>query len=304
MNFENDLRQQFANWLSMNDYPADGDLRALVIRYQNITRRIPPRSMWKLRISRKLAARKLPRKIKDGLSHFMEQARSSEDLRPFLSSNIKRGDYKDLMFYDWGIYHFHLGSKKARHGNRRGFIEGSDELLFAITDPMHSTMYLIDVHPHKNGFTNQDLLHIIEENWPEILTTHSPQGISPSYEDLSDAELGMFRRSGVNVALGTPGGRTVIGMGGGITTAKTSMQDVVKADKLVCRIRQAEERFKATVVSIERYLEHEHGVPKYDLLFRAHLDGGDTIWVVETGTGLRVWNEQEGRLIQTLEVDL
>jgi len=304
LNFEEDLKLQFAGWLSANGYPGEGDLQTLVRRYRNITRRIPACIEWELQVSRNLAAKSLPKKIEKGLAHFMEQARGGADLRPFLSDKIDCADYRDLMFYDWSIYHFHLGTKLAKEGKRRGFIEGTDDLLFAIADRETATMYLINTHPHEGGFTNQDLLRIIEENWPEILDRYTLHGVSPSYDGLSSEELGMLRSGGVNVVLRTPGGRTLAPMGGGITTDKSSFQDVRLANHLAWRARQAETEFQGGLASILRYFRREHGLDSDRVSFRAQLNAENTIRVGETTTGTPVWNEREGWLITTIEVDL
>lgn len=304
MTFESDIRGQISDWLATNGYSTKGDLRTLVIRYQNITRRIPPRMEWHLQLSNGLVEKALPKGIQEGLDYFMEQAKSGADLRPFLSALLRHGDYADLLLSDWGIYHFHLGTKLAKIGSRKGFVKGTDELLFAIADPENAAMYLIDIHPHESGFTNQDLLRVLEENWPELLDRHALQRVTPSYKDLSDEEVELLRSGRINVAYGTPGGRTVAMMGGGITTAKTNAQDVRKADYLVWRVRQAEEALDANMASIERYFMREHRISKKDLSFQAQLGAEDTIWVSEVQTDTPVWNDRVGWLIQTIEVDL
>ena len=304
MSFEDDIREQIANWLAANSYSTKGDLRDLVIRYQNITRRMPPKKKWQLSVSDELARKQLPEPIQEGLRFFSEQAERGEDLRAFVSHRLLQGDFADLLLHDWGIYHFHLGIKMAKRGSRKGFIEGTDELLFAIANPESATMYLIDVYSHEGGFANQDLLRIIDENWPELLEKHALQDITPSYKDLSDEEVKMMRESGINVAYATQDGRTVIAMGGGITTAKTNMQDVRTADYLSWRVRRAEGEVKADQASIECYFLHEHNICKEDLSLHALLGAKDTIWISETRTGTPVWNEQEGCLITTIKVNL
>ena len=297
MNFESDIKEQFANWLAANSYSTKGNLRELVIRYQNITRRMPPKMKWQLSVSDELARKQLPEAIQKGLRFFSEQAERGEDLRAFVSHRLLQGDFADLLLHDWGIYHFHLGMKMAKHGSRKGFIEGTDELLFGIANPENATMYLIDVYSHEGGFANQDLLRIIEENWPELLDRHALQDVTPSYKDLSNEEVKMMRARGINVAHATPGGRTVAAMGGGITTAKTNMQDVRTADYLVWRIRRAEEEFQQGLNSIAIYFEREHGKSKEELSFHARLGAEDIIWIEETATGTPVWNERESWLI-------
>lgn len=254
-------------------------------------RRTPPQVCWELRISRELTARDLPQAIKDGLDHFIMQASAGHDLRPFLSATINDADYQDLMFYDWGVYHFHLGTELETHGKRRGFIKGTDNILFAIAAPKRPVMYLLDVHPHRGGFTNQRLLHVVEQNWPEILDPYTAKKIAPSYKALADGELDTLRRAGVNVLQGTPGGRTLIPMGGGITGKKTSVANLRAADHLVWRVRQAEAALRACLPAFASCFEHEHGISQPDLTFRLQLLPNGALELIETKTGISVWRE-------------
>jgi hypothetical protein len=299
LNFQEDLRQQFADWLSVNGYPSDGDLHAVVVRYLNVTKRMPQVRRWQIRKSREVRRTRINWRIRLGLWKFIWKARKGENLNPYLSTGILDADFRDLMFYDWGIHHFHLGT----HLDDRGFVERTDELLFAIADGERGIMYLVDIHPHDGGFTNQDLLRIIEENWPELLDKQALRGITPSYEGLSDDEVKKLRQGGINVAYGTPGGRTVAMMGGGITTAKTNMQDVKAADSILLRVRQAEAGFRTGLTPILTYFQRVYGLSKDDLSFHAQLGAKNVIWVCETRTETPVWNERESWLIAVIELN-
>lgn len=255
---------------------------------------------WRVMRSKEIRKAKLTGRIRKGLRQFVRHAKRGNDLKPYVSTGILKANSKDLMFYDWGVYHFHLGTEP----DKRGFMERTNDLLFAIADRDLGVMYLLDVHPHEGGFTNRDLLRIIEANWPEILDRYTLHDVSPSYSDLTDDEVAMLRKGGVTVVLGTPGGRTLAPMGGGITTAKTSTRDVIIAGQLVLRVRRAQEKFAAGLLSIERYFEREHGQSTHELSFRARLDEENTIRIVETRTGIQTWHEREGWLIQTMQIDL
>jgi hypothetical protein len=169
--------------------------------------------------------------IQEGLNGFIEKARTGEDLKPYTSKQINDPSYSDLMFYDWGTYHFHLGKEI----DNSGFIRRTNELLFALADWRSTTMYLIDIHPHKDAFTNQDLLRILEENWPEMMDQHAFKDIVKLDHNPSDKEIGKLRKAGINVMVQTPGGRVLTPMGGGITSAGTSARvarDILKMRKI------------------------------------------------------------------------
>jgi len=188
-----------------------------------------------------LANKIIPQEITLGLQEFIEKAESGQDLKPHLSTQSDNPDYKDLMFYDWGIFHFHLGTNP--HPKRQGFVERTDDLLFAIADSDTARMYLIDIHPHQGGFTHQDLLRILEENWPEIIEPYALQGVDESTYNASDSDIKRHREAGINPILQTPGGRFLRAMGGRITTAGTSLDIEIKAYSRKTEVRDLEKSF-------------------------------------------------------------
>jgi hypothetical protein len=170
----------------------------------------------------------------------IDKAESGQDLKPHLSTLIDDPDYPDLMFYDWGIFHFHLGTNP--HPKRQGFVERTGDLLFAIAHSQTARMYLIDIHPHEGGFTNQDLLRILEENWPEILDPYTTRGVGLPY-NASDEDIDSLRKAGINPILQTPGGRVLSQMGGGFTSAGNSSPIKREVDRIKTEVRKLEERF-------------------------------------------------------------
>jgi hypothetical protein len=186
-----------------------------------------------------LANKILPQEITLGLQQFIDKAESGQDLTPHPSTKLDDNpDYKDLMFYDWGIFHFHLGTNP--HPNRQGFLKRTKYLLFAIADSDTATMYLIDIHPHL--FTNQDLLRILEENWSEILDPYTTRGVGLPY-NASDKDIDSLRKAGINPILQTPGGRVLRPMGGGITSAGNSSRIKTEAYRIKTEVRELEEWF-------------------------------------------------------------
>jgi hypothetical protein len=175
------------------------------------------------------------------LQEFIKKAESGQDLKPHLSTLIDKPDYKDLMFYDWGIFHFHLGTNP--YPKHQGFVARTDDLLFAIAHSHTARIYLIDIHPHKGGFTNQDLLRILEENWPEIIEDYALQGVDESTYNASDSDIKRHREAGINPILQTPGGRFLRAMGGGITSAGTSLNIKTEAARIKTDVREFEEWF-------------------------------------------------------------
>lgn len=194
LNFASDLQELIEQDLSNLGHASQPgeDFDTVLIRYLNLSCRLLPVVSWTVKQSTDVANKSLPKEIRDGLKQLIKKAESVEDLKPYLSTQINDPDYADLMFYDWGIFHFHLGT--TPHPKHKGFIKRTGELLFVITEQSTATMYLIDIHPHKGGFTNQDLLRIIEENWSEILEPFTVQGVSGVTYHASDDDIGTLRK--------------------------------------------------------------------------------------------------------------
>ena len=111
--------------------------------------------------------------IKD---HFLTGGRVSK----FLSKKTLNATFNDGLLNDYGIHHLHLSDELDKGGY---FVNGSRMLLFALVK--ESDAFFIDVVPHPNdkitedvGWVRQDLLTIIDANWPQLLEPHIARGIN------------------------------------------------------------------------------------------------------------------------------
>jgi hypothetical protein len=268
INFLADFQEVISQELSTLGYPPEPEelFDSVLMRYLNFQRRIPPVIIWTVRQSKELSAKSFSKSVNLGLKRFIEKAESGQSLKPHLSTQSDNPDYRDLMFYDWGVFHFHLGTNP--HSKRTGFVERTDDLLFAIADLSKAEMYLIDIHPHRGGFTNQDLLRIIENNWPEILEPYTLQGVIGLTYNASDNDINSLRKSGLNTILQTPNGRFLTSMGGGITAAGTSIRNRREADRVIISIRQLETWFIQQKAFVEDYFKSKHDKDWADLTFK------------------------------------
>ena len=284
INFLADLQEVVTRELSELGHPPAPreDLDVVLIRHLNLLQRIPPVLVWTVKQSKELAAKSLPQQIRLGLQQFIKKAESGQSLKPHLSLHSDDPDYKDLMFYDWKVLHFHLGSHP--HPKRQGFVQRTDDLLFAIADCNTAAMYLIDVHPHRGGFTNQDLLRIIEENWTEILDPYTLTRIAKLPYNASDNDIGSFRKAGIYTILQTPSGRALRPVGGGITTAGTSLRNRTEADRIKINVRRLEEWFVQQQGAVGDYFKRKYGRVWDDLTFKVK-SFDDPIKVEEVTTG-------------------
>ena len=240
------------------------DIDTLLIRSLNLARRVPPIIEWTVKQSKELAIKSLRPEIRLGLEQFIKKAESGQNLKPHLSKKSDDPDYKDLMFYDWGVFHFHLGTNS--NPNHNEFVERTGELLFAIADSNTARMYLIDIHPHR--FTNQKLLRIVKDNWPEIIEPHTLNRAIGLPSNWSDDDIGSLRKAGIDPILQISDGPVLMSMGGGITTAGNSRLNKMDADIIKTEVRQLQESFTQPKDGEAAYFKSKYGKNWEDLKFK------------------------------------
>lgn len=268
INFISDLKAVIIQKLSRLGHPPapEEDIDTLLRRSLNLARRVPPIIVWTVKQSKELAKKSLLPEITLGLEQFIKKAESGQNLKPHLSIQSDNPDYKDLMFYDWEVFHFHLGTNS--HPNRHGFVERTGDLLFAIADSNTARMYLIDIHPHHGGFTNQNLLRIVKDNWAEILYPHTLNRVIYLPCKWSDNDIDSLRKAGINPMLQISDGPVLGSMGGGITTAGTSRLNIMDADSIKTDVRQLQELFTQPTYGVAAYFKSRYGKNWEDLKFK------------------------------------
>lgn len=266
------------------------DVDSILIKYLNLAIKIPPIIKWTIEESSEVKAKNLSPEIKAGFEKFKLEAESGSDLKPYLSTRINDPNYSDLMFYDWGIFHFHLGCDL----DHRGFINRTNELLFAISKPNEDKLFLINIYPHQNAFSNQDLLAIIEHNWPEIVDRHNLKGvIGLSGDPVSNEDLHKLRKAGINTVIQTPGGRVLAPMGGGISTAGTSVRTRMQADTILNTIENIEREILKKKIEIETVMHSKYNKKWEDLVINL-VEFGGTITIIEDDSKEIIYSCQTG----------
>lgn len=203
-------------------------VETILYHYFNIIFRLPPVQSWTIKQSQELIDKtdSLKPSIKQGLEKFIKNAERGNNLKPWMSREINHAGYnEDLMFYDWGIYHFHLGAKTDKTGKNKGFIKRKNQLLFAILRlnksrilPCQSIMYLIDIRTHDNPWSQQELIRITENNWPNILDLYTLGGELPVNN--SDEDIEVSRKNAIDPIIQPSGSRVLMSMNGGFITGK------------------------------------------------------------------------------------
>lgn len=182
--------------------------------------------------------------VETGLHLIEKLIREGEDVNPYQSKGLiffndvsgkRRAKRTDLLWADWGIIHLHITDKPIVEGelfSDRKCSDGEAWLLFCIFEG--DTVGFIDVRQHEdeNLFSDQDLIRTVKDNWPEFMGKFRINGISKSENSPTAADIKMLRAHGVN-AVTMIDGDVYMGPGMGITTASTSTQVTIKADRVL-----------------------------------------------------------------------
>ncbi len=165
-----------------------------------------------------------PDKFLPALQEIEDCFTKGKNLVPYMTTHIIYSKVKDLLLYDWGIYHFHLGLKKP--GEQ--FAERSDQELFVYIK--ENVAYFIQTYPHKKKYlyTTQEMVKILHNNWPELLERNKLQGVLAT--KVTDELYDKFRRCGGTTMVDV-GDNTVYGMlGGGYASDGSSVEATRNSD--------------------------------------------------------------------------
>ena len=137
---------------------------------------------------------------------------------PFLSERVSNSRTQDWILWDYGMHHFHLSSQLDETGN----VKRSDYLLLAVVT--EEAAYFVDVRLHRDLtkllWVRQDLLKIVDSNWPDLINPRVLQGVRGS--SLADDEERELRRKRANYARAS-GGKAIAPLGGGMMADGSSL---------------------------------------------------------------------------------
>ena len=182
-----------------------------------------------------------PAVLKAGLSEFTECAERGGSLNRYQSRRITLADKKDLLLFDWGIHHFHLGTERLKKDPR--FVARTNDLLFArVTE---DTVYILGIAAHGN-WARKCLIEIIHTNWPETIVMHrvSATGLE---RKLTDADHHALQKGGGYVMVELTDGTIYAPPGGGTTSSRDSIRAVRARDRTLAEIKQIEKQAAARV---------------------------------------------------------
>lgn len=171
---------------------------------------------------------------KNAVDNLKKISESGDNISPYQSKTIDRFEYSELLLFDWGIQHLHLG--QLQQG--QSFADRTGPLLFAMY--RDNEAYFIAIFEH-GAWAETDLLNIIDSEWPQLLAPFTIKGIIGISPIPSPSETLELRKAGVTAMQQLTSGRIIAPPGGGITTAKTSTIAMMDAQRLARIIHHLEE---------------------------------------------------------------
>lgn len=219
-----------------------------------------------------------PVNLSNGYQSLKAKLAAGEDVTPHLSKSLLDVNYDDPLLNDWGIHHFHLGQKVESSG----FIDRTGPLLFAFVTP--DDVYCINVFPH-GAWTEQELIKILHRNWPATIADFKLNGVLGLEHSVSNQDIAKLRKAGVQTMVEVGPGVVYAPMGGGYSTAGTSIRATMQSDNYRRIVRSLEEHVRE---NLQMFLDKivEQGLtparpPEFSLLVN---DEG--FLAVETGSNV------------------
>lgn len=231
----------------------------LSYKFFNIRKRRVPARTRAVHESSKLSC---PQEHQSGYTTLKAKFANGDDVTPHLSKTILSDNYEDCLLNDWGIHHFHLGESISN-----GFAERTGPLLFALVKD--SDIYCIDIKAH-GAWSEQVLIRTLHEEWPEAIADYRIKGVlGLAYQPTND-DVAKLRKSGVQTMVQVDEGVVYGPIGGGYSTAGTSVQSRMLADRYRRLVRDIEKHVKESAgIFIEKIREHglvPESRPRFQLL--------------------------------------
>lgn len=263
LNFTNDLKQIFIQELIESGYQPDktASIEKLGMQLSNVRMRNVEARPRRVLESAEFSC---PAEHQAGYQALKKKIEAGADINENLSTRLLDADYCDLLLYDWKIHHFHLGQVV----DAKGFVQRTGELLFAfITEDCFLS---IQVKDH-GSFSNQDLVRIIHQNWPEVIEPY--RAIGWKFEDQrSDEDIKTLRASGCNTFIEVEPGAIYGVIGGGFSAAGTSMRALMDCDYWVMTARDMEREILENVQEFRARIRREGQLALDPLRFKLHVD--------------------------------
>lgn len=218
-----------------------------------------------------------PEAYKLALDEFVEKVERGDNSLSYMSTRMTDPGYKDTLLYDWNIHHFHL----SRRLRKDGFIKRSDYEIFAYVTA--DEMYLIQVYRHKaeHLLSQQEMVRIIHDNWPELIERIHLKGIDGLTETVDDAMYEIARDNSCTTFADLGPGQVYGMIGGGYASDRSSTEVVRWHDIWMGRMQVFEEIIKEQVV----WITEQTGSKELDVNL-LWTEDADKVTMIEKNSGM------------------
>lgn len=135
----------------------------------------------------------LPAETVAGFDFFKSHSELGKDLTPFMSKGVKRSHNIDLLHSQWGVRHFHLGTKMEGE-----FVSRTGPLLFTVV--RDENIYVLGLWKH-GDWVKKEILNVITDNWPFLIEKNKITEIEVMNLDDSPESLKYSRKYRTSNAL-------------------------------------------------------------------------------------------------------
>lgn len=155
-----------------------------------------------------------PVEYREGYLQLTDKMRKGENINAHLSRTTKSTEKHDLMLYEWGIYHFHLGSIIENDG----YMQRTKDVLYAYIK--ENDIYIIGIFEH-GKWSDKELIEVIHKYYPESIADSKMENVVIETHFTTD-DRKQLRKAKINMAVQLDDGTCYIGPGWGINGAGTS----------------------------------------------------------------------------------
>ncbi|WP_160036290.1 hypothetical protein [Paenibacillus sp. An7] len=244
IDFKKDWKDFLIKILEERGYKIDNSLNSSQISnlFFNLNRRFVSARKRRIFVSKEF---KCPPEYEAALEAIIMKIKSGNDITSHLSTRIKKINYKDLLLNDWGIHHLHLDTTLIPEGKNKEFVKRTRDVLFVKFEL--DKAFLIQILDH-NSFPDIDLLRIMHNNWPDIMSKYKTpfQSLIPGPSNTKE-EIQALRDAGVTTMYEIEPGVVYFPPGMGLTTAKTSVAATRESQRFLNNISLFEKHVREKI---------------------------------------------------------
>ncbi|AFM14124.1 hypothetical protein [Turneriella parva] len=193
-----------------------------------------------------------PPEYQTGLDSLTKAIESGKNLLPYMSRQIIKPSAQDGMLFDFGIFHMHLGT--GPDTKRSVLVAGTKDVVYCVFDDKNA--YLLKIGDH-GLWADITLLELVQLEFEHLLKRWEFNGIIAVENSLTPQQRIDLRKAGGNSILEV-NGKFYAPPGGGINTAGTSVNSVMKADFMFRHYQAIQEQIVSLIKANSQKLQEDN----------------------------------------------